>query len=708
MIFQGDLSRYHPADALMFLANLNLNGLFSVSSAETIITLAFKNGKLIDAHSPRADRKLVQFLRSRNLLDEPQERRIARIRSETGLSARQILAQVSQTSLSEMKSILLQGMGEALLELFLLEEGRFNFTDAQIEEDSAGICLDTGGVAVTTAVMADEYREFEETHLSLDREMAMGEVEIEEEKSRPVDGWILRMARKGATVRRLLDEAPVVSGPTLKRLEELIGSKVIALRETVAPALADDRPAALFMAYKQALRRLLDAKDVVARLSAIIAFCKEYYDPMLIITARRGELYNCKSICKNTAGALVQNALEISGRLVDEPVFSAVRRSGVGFFGHSFPSALLDELVGPAEGECALIPVHRQAEMDIYFFARCGSKSGALSPHHYLELLSWMTTSKGADARCEEVGAGKPQAGDTNVQQAEKNIYGGESGDHRIAELIARIDDLPPLPALASRALAMLANPDTPMAEIEVAIGQDQALTAKLIQVANSALYSGYQKANSLRQVLTRIGLKTARSLVLASSTRGYFLKNRQGMGLWGRLLWQHAVECGMAARRIASSVGYPDPEEAFTGGLVHDVGKLVILMLFPEKYKEIERIKKGEMVSDKELELRVIGVDHERIGRLLMDKWKMPEAIKACTEFHHRYRETDTFGTLAAIVAYADLLSHMIGAGPRNGVADAETQVAETVQWLGIDDTRQSEIVAAVQNDFQSTDLMI
>ncbi len=710
MIFQGDLSKYHPADALMFLANMNLNGLFSVSGADSILTLTLKGGMLIDAHSPRGDQKLLSLLRFKGIIDEHQERQFVRIHSETGLTIRQILGKLNQLSVASIKALLTQSIMEVLLELFLMESGTFNFTDTDVEEDAAGIRMETDKASLNALVMSDEVREFIKTHQSLDRELAPGNESGEDQKGAPGDETIFRLAQQKTSIRRLLDEAPLASLYTLKRIEELMAQGVIVLREldpNLASAGAVPQLDPLFSAYKQALRKLFGAKDAVARLSAMISFCKGFYERMVIITAKQGEVVHCKLITKDAKGALVQKALSSGlGRMADEPVLSAVCRSGIGFFGDRFPSTLIDSLVGRTGGDCALIPIFNQSGTAILFFAGSARKYSGISPHHYLELLSWMISPATKSAPPESPSDREDGHPPGVVPAAESGNPLQTPTDTRIAELIARIEDLPPLPALATRALNLLANPDTPLDEIEAAIGQDQALTTKLIKVANSALYSGYQKANTLRQVLTRIGVKTTRSLILTSSTRSYFIKNRQGMTIWGRFLWQHAVECGLAARRIAASLKYPDPDEAFTGGIVHDVGKLVILLLFPEKYKEIEKIKKAEQISANAAEQRVIGADHEQIGRLLMDKWKMPDAIKSCTEFHHRHASGGEYRTLAAIIAYADHMSHVHGADPHSSPL-AERQIAELTGCLGIDLPAQSEILSAILNDFQSTDLM-
>ena len=274
--------------------------------------------------------------------------------------------------------------------------------------------------------------------------------------------------------------------------------------------------------------------------------------------------------------------------------------------------------------------------------------------------------------------------------------------------MVGRIKDLPPLPNLVSSAIQMLSDPETPVEEVEAVIGQDQALVANLIKVGNSALYGGLQKVTTLRQVLTRLGLKTTRNLILAASTRSYFLNNKKGMRVWGQSLWQHSLESGLAARRIGETINFPDPEEAFIGGLVHDIGKLIILILYPEPFKEILKLKKVQPIDSKSAEVKVIGHDHEQIGRLLMDRWNMPDGAKACAEYHHRYQEAGQYSQLAAIVAYAEYLSRQFGAKPDTLRAEDHDYAQELASALNLSDAMKASLVETDIDDFQNAELMM
>ena len=274
--------------------------------------------------------------------------------------------------------------------------------------------------------------------------------------------------------------------------------------------------------------------------------------------------------------------------------------------------------------------------------------------------------------------------------------------------MVARINELPPLPTVVSKSLEMLSDPEIPLEEIEAVISQDQALVATLIKVGNSALYGGMQKVTSLHQVLARLGIKITRNLILSASTRSYFHKNRKGMRMWGQFLWRHAVESALAARRIAKTINYPDPEEAFIGGLVHDIGKLTMLMLFPESYREILKVRKVNQVNHKTAEIQVVGYDHEQVGRLLMNCWNMPDSARACAEFHHRCHESGAYGLLTAIVAYADYLSRQYGANPESLLAEDHTYAHEIIATLNLSESMQADLVDTLIHDFQEAESMM
>jgi HD-like signal output (HDOD) protein len=438
------------------------------------------------------------------------------------------------------------------------------------------------------------------------------------------------------------------------------------------------------------------------RIETLVAFCKGLYDVVLILTAKEGQVVHCKQMRYTKDRGLSQkSAAGQLGRLDREPVFDAVHRSGVGFFGSRFPSDLLDRLSGRAEsGECALIPVVVKGQVAVFLYVFSAKGFTGISPQQYLELLSWMVTPKKTMAGAETLNAKKSD-------RAGANEEGGSTAESTAKQLVSKIYELPPLPTVVTRALDMLSDPEVDIREVEKVIGNDQSLVTKLIKISNSVLYGGLQRVESLSPALARLGARTTKSLILSASMQAYFFRNNPGMQTWGQSLWQHAAECGTAARRIAVAVGYDDPEKAFVGGVLHDIGKLVLLLVNKDTYRRIQSLKKRDALCDHEAEQRILKTDHMEIGELLMEKWNMPASAKACVKFHHRVDSAETDPTLVRIIAYANHLSHLHGTPFQWSVSDPEAVSKQMAEGLGLPAEANARLVESVIADFQQADLL-
>jgi len=709
MIFQGDVSKYHPADALMFLSQLSLSGVLSVACGPQMLTLAFNDGHLIDAQSAAGDEKILGALRSQRVMTDDQERQIRHVRAETGMPVRQVLAELELFPLAQIKKILELGISEVLLELFMLQEGQFHFTDTPVDPDGSGIKLDTGAAAIRMLSHADELRSFEKSIVTLDRRIqakAAPEARIAALSSE--ERALVQLALKASSVRHLMQQAPVYTHRAMQSVEKLLTDGVFVLgplseKENIpAHSASATSVDPLFGAYKQAFKMLIRTDEVLKKVEAVIGFCKNFYDGILILTAKEQRVIHCKMITIDKGRNIGQKTIKGGlGTIAQDPMFQAVQRTGIGFFGKIFQSPLIDRVTEtPAAGECALLPIVNKPQLSMFFYAFSATQYPGLSPHHYLELLSWLITPS-------DKSAGKiPSPNSVGAESGPPSPAGTSSRDVAV-QLVAKIEELPPLPAMASKTLQLLSDPETDMETVEKTLAHDQALVAKIIKVSNSALYGGYQKANTLRQALTRLGAKTTKSLILAASTRGYFFKERKGLKAWGPILWQHSVECGFAARRIAAACRYEDPEQAFIGGIMHDIGKLAILMVDDKKFMEIQRVQITENITDLVAEAEMLGSTHTELGRLLMEKWRMPEAVQVCTEFHHAPDRAGSHTVLSAIVAYANHLSHTIGRHPQPETEKSLAQTEHLLKIMGLSPEQNVSLMEKVRADFENTDMV-
>ncbi len=496
-----------------------------------------------------------------------------------------------------------------------------------------------------------------------------------------------------------------------------------------------------FRSIRDSLRKILLAGELEPRISELMAFCKEHFENTLVLVIRENVLVRCMGFVKDRSGRLRRKDARGLNLAVDtDPVLAGVHRCGIPFVGERFSSGILDALVETAgDGECAVIALKREASSSILIFVRhSGGNSAEVSPFHYLEVISWLisppgagrdgcasgagavgASGKGAGAAATPAGgadAEVPRARTLPLSPREKSAPAPDFGSRaappagtgdsslRLKRLLEATDGLPPMPHIVTQALQLLSDPESPMPEITRMLAQDQSLVVRLIRVGNSALYGSRQKVSTLSQAVSRLGTKVVRNLVIAAFTQSLFPMDQSSIGVWGQSLWQHSKECALASRRIAETLGYRDPEEAFIGGLLHDLGKLVILLNMPQQYRTIRNRRSALGISSCEAENAEMGFDHTMVGDLLMEKWNMPEGLRACIRDHHLPPDRLEYGAPAHIVACGDMFSHRWGLQTGDAATGEGPDVERFAESLKLPAQRGRELFDAVIADYNSS----
>ena len=710
MIFEGDLSRFHPEDIMMFLSHLGSSGVLSVAYDSQTLTVSLKDGKLVDANSHRGDDKILNLLLYRQIIDHNQFNHMVQVRQETGMSVNQILVEIKLARTPAVKENLVIGLKEVLLEFFLLESGEFHFTDLMMDSVPDVAAFDCRSISLEIISYVDEWRDIEKNLLSLETRIRPTAAAPNVEELSDLEKMVIGRASKNLTTLQLVTSLPYLSHEGLNAVENLFSRKLLELQpssESLPKAVEEPITDQLFFSFKRAYKKIISTDDIRKKLSAVVAFCKDYFQHILVLTANDLQILQCKVVSVEKNGSIQQkNIKQTIGRLDEDPGFYAVYRSGIGFLGKVYPSSLLKGLIDlPTSGECAIIPVGKQNGVSIVLYVVTNHEQRGLNAFHYLELLSWLIGPPVEDpnqsdqqavpsslTESPEIGAVIPQA--------------PADASDRIQLLIDKIEELPPMPSLVFQIHELLADPDFSMDKLVDLIGQDQSLVAKLIKVSNSVLYGGAGEVGSLRQALTRLGTRTVKSLVLATSTRAFFSKKQSATGISSQLLWQHSVECGLAARRVAQSAGYSDPDEAFVGGVLHDIGKLVMLLKLPDEYRKIQKMKKSGDTHELTLESEVLGCDHAEIGDKLMKKWKMPPGLNACVQMHHRFKENGDDDLLVPIVAYGNYLAHTCGTQEEGNQMESQSDIEALVKHLQLTAEQDAVLKDKITEDYQNNNL--
>lgn len=253
-------------------------------------------------------------------------------------------------------------------------------------------------------------------------------------------------------------------------------------------------------------------------------------------------------------------------------------------------------------------------------------------------------------------------------------------------ELIANLGDLPPLPQVAAQVLRLAADPDSSTDDLQKVIVTDQALTAQILKIANSAMFGMVREVTTLTQAIMTLGFSTIKSVVIASSAKNLY--SRGTAGLQERMMWEHALVTAIASRSFARSVRFSRTEEVFLSGLMHDIGKSVMAIKFPERYGALVRTVYNEQSDGITMELDTFGFDHAMVGEALLTSWNLAHGVAQTARWHHDPKESEKEHMgMAALIALGNhlALEQKIGIGSPETL---ERATKEAMEILGVDDS--------------------
>jgi putative nucleotidyltransferase with HDIG domain len=230
-----------------------------------------------------------------------------------------------------------------------------------------------------------------------------------------------------------------------------------------------------------------------------------------------------------------------------------------------------------------------------------------------------------------------------------------------VQKLISQMRKLPSPPNLYFQIVAELQSPDSSLEKVGSLITQDVGLSAKLLQVVNSAVFGLQMQVVKPVDAVLYLGMETTKSLVLLAHTFSYFDKVRTANFSVDRL-WRHSVTTGKYSERIAraENVSIEVLGQSFTAGILHDIGKLLLAANMPEEFKQILTRANTEKIPMCDAETAVIGVPHAELGACLLGIWGLPTAIVEAVALHHHPARffSKTFCPLTAVHA-ANSIEH-------------------------------------------------
>lgn len=265
-----------------------------------------------------------------------------------------------------------------------------------------------------------------------------------------------------------------------------------------------------------------------------------------------------------------------------------------------------------------------------------------------------------------------------------------------LEQLILNTCDLPSMPSVAEKVLRLASDPDTTAADLQKVINVDQAMTARILKLANSVFYGSIRKVQTVSDAIKIMGFNTLKSIVLMASSR----ESYKQFGLTEKMLWEHSMGAAIAAGAIAKEVRFENQEEAFIGGLLHDIGKVVINNSDHQKFASVMEKVYNEKISFRTAEREFFGFSHVDVGALVVKKWKLAESLEMAikNQYDPKSLSADPYYLrLTAIINLADQFCLKLGMGHREPVSGLPLEKEEAFEILKMDPERLQELLEKV-----------
>jgi putative nucleotidyltransferase with HDIG domain len=247
-------------------------------------------------------------------------------------------------------------------------------------------------------------------------------------------------------------------------------------------------------------------------------------------------------------------------------------------------------------------------------------------------------------------------------------MVGTEAGDlvarKQVRDYFREVSEhckLPPLPGVVATALRLIRDPDVDSRKLARTLSDDAALVGRIFHISRSAIYGRYEAPKTLQQALQVLGLRTVQRVLVAATAQA-LCQDRSEIS---EKLWLHALATALAAEKLAKQAGARELDQAFLGGLLHDIGKMVLLHGGPAGFKKMVQQAEGRDKPLMQWEKDVYGFDHTLIGVVLLDCWDFDAEVgKGLLHHHDDAAVTLEPGSLGALLQTADYLANLAGFG--------------------------------------------
>jgi HD-like signal output (HDOD) protein len=225
-------------------------------------------------------------------------------------------------------------------------------------------------------------------------------------------------------------------------------------------------------------------------------------------------------------------------------------------------------------------------------------------------------------------------------------------------EAVKKVNAIATLPEVTVKIVSTVEDPKSTASALHKIVAHDPALVTRILKVVNSSFYGLPGQIGSIERAIVLLGLNAVKNIAVAASLGQLFRGVKLCEGYTAKDLWTHSIAVGVAARELAREMKIQIADEAFLAGMIHDIGLLVALQVWPEKLRQTCETVQQTGGDFCQIERDIAGVDHQQLGAVLTEAWKFPRSCQLVAGYHHRPRElaVDT-RLLVTLVTVADTI---------------------------------------------------
>ena len=273
-----------------------------------------------------------------------------------------------------------------------------------------------------------------------------------------------------------------------------------------------------------------------------------------------------------------------------------------------------------------------------------------------------------------------------------------------VREMIKQVKTLPPLSQALTEFLEVYTHEHVTFEEIGDIVKADAALAAATLKVANSAESGLNRTIDSVQEAVAYLGRRTMLSIAFQLGVGDLLNRELEGYEADNIALWEHCQYTAIAARELSKYARVPiNPDVAYTAGLIHDIGKVVLNMFMSgsaEKY--LQAIEEHDASDFSQAERYILGVDHSEAGMILATVWRLPQILRNVIRYHHEPSEApEEHRSLCIIVQAADIIAQMGGYGTGFDALQYRYDPSLNLH-LDIDKEKEQKIVFQIGREFE------